>query len=165
MHSSVDALRLFAVVFVVALLYGSRLVKGRATETPAGMVFAMKPMVVFARIAALLLYLSFFIYMAVSSGKQLPPWVFLVFAAAIGLGLLQYPGTITLGRQGLSQTFWFQKKKLIAYPEVMAIQRLAAGGAVRVVGDNRVIITHTNNHAASKEFQAAVEQRTGKTAV
>ena len=32
----------------------------------------------------------------------------------------------------------------------------------RVLGDNRVKITHTSNHCAAVEFQQEIERRTGK---
>jgi hypothetical protein len=38
----------------------------------------------------------------------------------------------------------------------------AIGDATRVVGDNRVTITHSSNHCAATEFQQEMERRTGK---
>jgi hypothetical protein len=162
MPINMDAVRIAALVLIVGLLYGSRLTTGNARQTSAGLVFAMKPLVVFSRITAMIIYLGFFGYIAVVSGRSVPPWFYLVFAVAIGLGLLQYPGTITLGPEAITQTFWFLKAKRIAYPEVMTIQKLSASGAVRVLGDNRTAITHTNNHSASLAFQAELERLTGK---
>jgi hypothetical protein len=162
MHVNYDALRLTAVILVVVLLFGSRMSKGSPRETADGIAFPMKPLVAFARVTSMILYLIFLGFIAFNRGQHVPPWFFLVFVVAIGFGLLQYPGTIVLGAQEISQTFWFLKPKRIGYTEVMTIQRMQAGGAVRVLGDNRVVITHTNNHSASLIFQQEIARRTGK---
>ena len=85
-----------------------------------------------------------------------------LFIAAIAIGVMQMPGTITLTPTAVTQRFWFQPSKAIQYNEVMAIQAMQGGRMTRVLGDNRVKITHTSNHCAAAEFQQEIERRTGK---
>ncbi len=47
----------------------------------------------------------------------------------------------------------------------MAIQAMQSGRMTRVLGDNRVKITHTSNHCAAVEFQQEIERRTGKRVI
>jgi IS5 family transposase len=75
------------------------------------------------------------------------------------------PGTITLTPTAITQNFWFQPSKAIQYNEVMAIQAMQGGRMTRVLGDNRVRITHTSNHCAATEFQQEIARRTGKRVV
>jgi hypothetical protein len=89
----------------------------------------------------------------------------LLFIAAIAVGLMQMPGTITLTPTAITQRFWFQPSKAIQYNEVMTIQAMQGGRMTRVLGDNRVKITHTSNHCAAIEFQREIESRTGKRVV
>lgn len=154
--------RIFAVVAVFALLYGSRLNKGKARETPAGVVFPMKPMVIVARVAALVLYIGFFGYTLRTQGTAIPMWFPALFLLAVGFILLQLPGTIVLGPESITQNFWFLKQRVIRYGEVMAIQAFSAGRAIRVLGDNRMVVTHTNNHSDAQRFRAELERSTGK---
>ncbi len=162
MQVSSQTIRIAALVVVFVLLYGSRVTKGVAKETAAGLEFALKPMVVVARIGALLLYAGFLGYTVHTARTPVPAWFYLVFVVAIGFILLQLPGTIVLGAQEMSQTFWLMKKKVIGYGEVMAMQVVSAGRSTRVMGDNRVVITHTQNHAAGEVFRAEMERRSGK---
>ena len=85
-----------------------------------------------------------------------------MFVLAIALIMLRLPATIVLGPAGLTQTFWFLKKRVIGYGEVMTVQSYVAGRAVRVMGSDRITITHTNNHAAQAEFRAEMERRAGE---
>ena len=158
-----NAVRVAAILAVLVLLYGSRLTKGSAKQTPEGLSFAMKPVVVGARVAALIFYVGFFGYTLATHRQHVPMWFPAFFLIAIGFILLQLPGTIVLGPDAVTQRFWFLKQRVIGYSEVMTIQAFAAGRAVRVLGDNRVVITHTNNHSAADRFRSELEQRTGKS--
>jgi hypothetical protein len=89
-------------------------------------------------------------------------WMAVFFIAAIAVGVMQMPGTITLTPTAITQTFWFQPSKSIQYNEVMAIHAMQGGRMTQVLGDNRVKITHTSNHCAAAEFQQELERRTGK---
>ena len=89
----------------------------------------------------------------------------LLFVAAIAVGVMQMPGTITLTPVAITQSFWFQPSKAIQYNEVMTIQAMQGGRMTRVLGDNRVTITHTSNHCAAIEFQREIERRTGKRVI
>jgi hypothetical protein len=60
------------------------------------------------------------------------------------------------------QHFWLRKTKAMRYDEVTSAQIIGAGRMTRVLGDNRVSITHTWNHSASDEFRKELERRTGK---
>ena len=162
MHMDPKTIRIAALVVVFVLLYGSRATKGAARETPAGLEFGLKPMVIAARLGALVLYAGFLAYTVHTALRPIPTWFYLVFVVAIGVILVQLPGTILLGPQEISQRFWFMKTKVIAYGEVMAMQVVSAGRALRVMGDNRVVITHTMNHAESAVFQTEMARRTGK---
>ncbi len=153
-----------AVIAVFALLYGSRLSKGTARQTAAGTVYALKPLVISSYVGALLLYAGFLGYTAYLSPRQVPWWFYAVFLLAMGLILLRLPGTILLAPDAVSQRYWFLKERVIPLDDVMLLQAYSAGRAVRVMGNNRVTITHTNNHAAQAEFRAEMELRTGKRA-
>ncbi len=162
MHVDMSAVRITAVVVVFALLYGSRLTAGSATETPEGLSFAMKPFVMIARVVALLLYLGFFGYTLWAHALSVPVWFPMIFLVAVAFILLQLPGTIVLGPAAVTQRFWFLKQRVIRYQEVMTIQAFSAGRAIRVLGDDRVTITHTSNHSAAEVFRAELERRIGK---
>jgi hypothetical protein len=165
MHFDPRLLRAVAVGIAVLLLYGSRLTKGSVAQTPEGLVFRIKPLFAWARAIALPAYVLFFIYMMSTQKQPVPWWMALLFIAAIGLGLMQMPGTITLTPTAITQRFWFQPSKTIQYTEIMAIQAMQGGRMTRVLGDNRVKITHTSNHCAAAEFQREIESRTGKRVV
>ena len=165
MHLDPRMLRAIAVGLAVLLLYGSRLTKGSVVETPEGLVFRIKPLFAWARAIALPAYIFFFLYLMTIQKQPVPWWMALLFIAAIALGLIQMPGTITLTPMAITQRFWFQPSKTIQYNEVMAIQAMQGGRMTRVLGDNRVKITHTSNHCAALEFQHEIERRTGKRVV
>jgi hypothetical protein len=162
MHLDPRILRAVAVGTAVVLLYGSRLTKGSVLETPEGLVFRIKPLFAWARAIALPAYILFFLYLMTIQKQPVPWWMALLFIAAIAVGVMQMPGTITLTPMAITQNFWFQPSKAIRYNEVMAIQAIQGGRMTRVLGDNRVKITHTSNHCAAMEFRQELERRTGK---
>ncbi|WP_158942307.1 hypothetical protein [Granulicella sp. S190] len=155
-------LRPVAVGLALVLLYGSRLTKGSVSETTDGLVFRVKPLFAWSRAIALPAYILFFLYLATTQKQQVQWWMALLFLAAIALGLMQMPGTITLTPVDIKQRFWFQPSKTIRYNEVITIQAMQGSRMTRVVGDNRVTITHSSNHCAATEFQQEMERRTGK---
>jgi hypothetical protein len=158
-------LRAIAVGLAVLLLYGSRLTKGSVVQTPDGLAFRIKPLFAWARAIALPAYILFFIYMMSMQKQAVPWWMALLFIVAIVLGVMQMPGTITLTPTTVTQRFWFQPSKVIQYNEVMTIQTMQGGRMTRVLGDNRVKITHTSNHCAAEEFRQELERRTGKRVI
>jgi len=162
MHIDPGVLRALAIGLVFLLLYGSRLTKGTVKETAEGPAFAIKPLFAWSRAVVLPAYVLFFIYILVSHKQPVPWWATLLFVAAIMLGVLQMPGTIVLTPTAITQRFWLQRSKTIQYNEVMALQTIQGGRMTRVLGDNRVTITHTSNHSAAAEFQKGMERRTGK---
>jgi hypothetical protein len=165
MHLDPRTLRTIAVGLVILLLYGSRLTKGSVGQTPEGLAFRIKPLFAWSRAIALPAYILFFVYIMIIQKQSVPWWMALLFIAAIAVGLMQMPGTITLTPMAITQRFWFQPSKTIQYNEVMAIQAMQGGRMTRVLGDNRVKITHTSNHCAAKEFQQEIERRTGKRVI
>jgi hypothetical protein len=165
MHLDPRLLRVLVVGLAIVLLYGSRLTKGSVVQTPDGLAFRIKPLFAWARAIALPAYIIFFVYMMSTQKQPVPWWMALLFVAAIGIGLMQMPGTIILTQTAITQKFWFQPSKAIQYNEVMAIQGMQGGRMTRVLGDNRVKITHTSNHCAAAEFQQELERRTGKKVI
>jgi hypothetical protein len=164
MHVHPELIRGIALGLLLLLVLGSRLTKGSVRETPEGPVFGTKPVILWARIVALPAFVIFFVVVTMHQGQT--AWLlYVLFAAAIGFLLYQMPGTITLTPTAITQRFWFRPLKSIQYSEVMAIQSSQAGRAVRVLGDNRVVITHTMNHCASVEFVQELERRTGKRVI
>jgi hypothetical protein len=162
MHLEPRMLRAIAVGIAILLLYGSRLSKGSVVQTPEGMTFRIKPLFAWSRAIALPAYIIFFGYVMTVQKQPVPWWMALLFIAAIAIGVMQMPGTIILTPMAITQRFWLQPSKTIAYNEVMAIQTMQAGRMTRVLGDNRVKITHTSNHCAAVEFQQEIGRRTGK---
>jgi len=162
MHLDPRILRVVAVSLAILLLYGSRLTKGSVVQTADGLAFRIKPLFAWSRAIALPAYVLFFIYVTITQKQPVPWWMALLFIAAIALGVMQMPGTITLTPTAVTQRFWFQPSKSIPYTEVMAIQAMQGGRMTSVIGDNRVKITHTSNHSAATEFQQELERRTGK---
>ena len=100
-------IRWAAVVAVFLLLYGSRLTTGKATQTAAGREFALKPLVLASYAGALLLYAGFLGYSAYVAPARVPVWFYFVFVLAMGLILLRLPGTILLGPEAVTQSYWF----------------------------------------------------------
>ena len=162
MHLEPRMLRAIAIGIAILLLYGSRLSKGSVVQTSDGPAFRIKPLFAWSRAIALPAYIIFFGYVMTTQKQPVPWWMSLLFIAAIVIGVMQMPGTITLTPVAVTQTFWLQPSKNIPYNEVMAIQVMQAGRMTRVLGDNRVKITHTSNHCAAIEFQQEIERRTGK---
>ena len=162
MHLDPRILRAVAVGLAVLLLYGSRLTKGSVVQTPEGLVYRIKPLFAWARAVALPAYILFFVYMMSVQKQPVPWWMALLFIAAIVVGVMQMPGTITLTPTAITQRFWVQPSKAIQYNEVMTIQAMQGGRMTRILGDNRVKITHTSNHCAAEEFQKEIQSRTGK---
>ena len=165
MHASSQGLLLIVMLAVLALFYAGRYVKSKPRETPEGVAFGYKPLVLWTRAIALPLYVAFFVYPMWTAHRSVPPWVPLLLFGVIMLALYQLPGTILLTPMGVEQRFWLRKPKNILYGEVMALQALQFGRVTRVLGDNRVSITHTQNHAGAEEFRREMERRTGKRVV
>ena len=165
MHLDPRMLRAVAIGLAILLLYGSRLTKGSVVQTAEGLAFRIKPLFAWSRAIALPAYILFFIYIMTIQKQPVPWWMALLFVAAIAVGLMQMPGTITLTPTTITQRFWFQPSKTIQYNEVMAIQARRGGSMTRVLGDNRVKIAHTSNHCAAMEFRQELERRTGKRIV
>jgi hypothetical protein len=165
MHLDPRMLRAVAIGLAILLLYGSRLTKGSVVQTAEGLAFRIKPLFAWSRAIALPAYILFVLYVMTIQKHPVPWWMALLFLAAIAVGVMQMPGTITLTPMAIMQRFWFQPSKAIQYTEVMAIQAMQGGRMTRVLGDNRVKITHTSNHCAALEFQHEIERRTGKRVV
>jgi hypothetical protein len=161
MHLNPQILRVAAIVMVFLLLYGSRLSKGSVRQTSEGLAFRIKPLFAWSRAIAFPAYILFFVYMMVAQKQPVSWWMALLFLAAIALGVMQMPGTITLTPVAITQRFWLQPSKTILYSQVTAIQAMQGGRMTRVVGGSRTI-THTSNHCAAIEFQQELERRTGK---
>ena len=165
MHLEPRTLRAIAVGIAILLLYGSRLSKGSVVQTADGLAFRIKPLFAWSRAIALPAYIIFFGYIMTIQKQPVPWWMALLFIAAIAIGVMQMPGTITLTPTAVTQRFWLQPSKTIQYGEIMAIQAMQAGRMTRVLGDNRVKITHTSNHCAAEEFRQELERRTGKRVI
>ena len=165
MHADANTLQLFSLAVLFALLYTGRLVKGSPRETPEGLAFPLKPLVLWGRALVIPIYCALFLYPMWKAAAHPPKFLPVLIVALAALILSQMPGTIVLTPNGLVQRFWLRSSKAIAYSEVMSIQAIGAGRMVRVLGDNRVSITHTWNHSASAEFVAELERRTGKRAL
>jgi hypothetical protein len=162
MHPDLTTLRAIAIGLFLLFLYGSRLTKGSVVQTADGLAFRLKPLFAWAGAIALLAYILFFIYFVAVQKQPVTWWIALLFVAAITVWVMQMPGTITLTPMAITQRYWFQPSKAIQYNEVMAIQAMQGGRMTRVLGDNRIKITHTSNHCAAMEFQQELEHRTGK---
>ena len=163
MRPDLHSFQLAAIILVFALIFVSRLAKGRAKETPRGLAFTLKPLVVFARGVALPLYFLLFAYPLWISQRSIPLWLLLLLFVSVLFALLQVPGTIYLTPTAVEQRFWLRADKLIPYAEIMTVYAAARGGSVtRVLGSNRVTITHGFNHAASAEFRTELARRSGK---
>ncbi|MGD0444543.1 MAG: hypothetical protein ABSA39_11470 [Edaphobacter sp.] len=162
MHFDPGILRSVAFAVILLIVFGSRLTTGSSRQTADGLVFGIKPVIVWARVIILPVLIFFVIYALKFNRQAAPWWVFLLFFAAIVFIIVQMPGTITLTPTAITQRYWFQPSKTIQYNEVMAIQAAQAGRMTRVLGDNRVRIAHTQNHSAANEFRQELERRTGK---
>ena len=162
MHTDLHTLQLAAMVLVFALIFSARLVKGHPRQTPQGLAFPLKPLVVFSRAVALPLYFLLFAYPLWISRQSIPAWLLILLLVAVLFLLYQYPGTIVLTPTAVTQRFWFRAQKSITYPEIMTVAAARGGAVTTVLGDNRVTISHTFNHAGSSEFRAELARLTGK---
>ncbi len=157
-----ENLRAVALITIVAILFAGRLTKGAAKETPDGLLFGMKPLVLWTRLLAVPLYLAFVFFPIFTQHRHIPIWVPAIILLAAAFACYQLPGTILLTPTAVIQRFWFRADKAIQYPEVMAIQVIQGGRITRVLGDNRVAITHTSAHTAAATFRTELERRTNK---
>jgi hypothetical protein len=162
MHLDPRILRAAALGVVLFVVYGSRMTKGSVTKTPEGLVFGIKPLIAWTRILVLPILILVVVYPMTTRIHTAPWWLYVAFFAAIAFIVAQMPGTITLTPTAITQRFWFRQSKTIQYNEIMAIQAAQGGRITRVLGDNRVQITHTSNHCAAEEFRQDLEHRTGK---
>jgi hypothetical protein len=153
--------QMLALVAVFLAVYSGRVVRGSAKETAEGIEFGMKPMVTYARLLALPIYFVALFYPLWTQHK-LPVWVPVLIVALAALILFQMPGTIVLTPDAVIQKFWLRGTKRIQYNEVMAMQASGGGRMTRVLGDNRVNITHTWNHADTDRFREEITKRTGR---
>ena len=165
MHFDPLLLRSIAFGVILLVVFGSRFTTGSVTQTPEGLVFGIKPIIAWTRIVILPALIVLVVYSVTTSKQPLPWWAPVLFFVAVVFLVAQMPGTITLTPMAITQRFWFQPSKAIQYNEVMAIQAVQGGRMTRVLGDNRVKITHTSNHCAAAEFQKELERRTGKRVV
>ena len=162
MHTDLHSLQIAAMAIVFGLIFSARLVKGHPRQTPQGLAFPFKPLVVLSRAVALPLYFLLFAYPLWISRQSIPPWLLILLFVAILFGLYQYPGTILLTPTAVVQRFWFRAPKSITYPEIMTVAAARGGAVTTVLGDNRTTITHTFNHAGSAEFRAELARLSGK---
>lgn len=162
MHTDLRSLQIAAMAIVFGLIFSARLVKGHPRQTPQGLAFPLKPLVVFSRAVALPLYFLLFAYPLWISRQSIPAWLLILLLIAIIFGMYQYPGTILLTPTAVVQRFWFRAHKSITYPEIMTVAAARAGAVTTVLGDNRVTITHTFNHAGSAEFRTELARLSSK---
>jgi hypothetical protein len=165
MHLDPQTLRAIAFGVVLLIIFGSRFTTGSPRQTPEGLVFGIKPLIVWIRIIILPALTALVTYSWSVQKQPVAWWLPLLFFVALAVILAQMPGTITLTPTAITQHFWLRPSKTIQYNEVMAIQAAQAGRMTRVIGDNRVNINHTPNHSAATEFRQELERRTGKRLV
>ncbi|MBS1823552.1 MAG: hypothetical protein JST61_16530 [Acidobacteria bacterium] len=165
MQVDFKTLQIVTLAALFAVLYAGRMVKGSPRETPEGLAFPLKPLVLWGRVVVLPLYFALFGWPMWKAQHHVPAWLPVFVVGLLAVVLSQMPGTIVLTPTGLVQKFWLRGTKAISYPEVMSIQLTGAGRMTRVLGDNRVSITHTWNHSGAAEFAQELERRTGKRAV
>ncbi len=165
MHYDIQSLQLLTLAALFALLYAGRMVKGSPRQTAEGLAFPLKPLVLWSRALVLPLYFALFAWPMLTLHRHVPIWLPLLLVALAAFVLLQMPGTIVFTPTALVQRFWLRGDKTMQYNEVMSIQVIGAGRMTRVLGDNRVSITHTWNHSASEQFRKELERRTGKRAI
>ncbi len=158
---TLHTLQLASMVAVFALLILTRASKGRARQTPTGLAFPLKPLVIFARAIALPLYFLLFAYPLWISRQSIPAWLLLLLLVATVLGLFQLPGTIRLTPAAVTQTFWLRASKSIPYPEIVGIAAAPNSPVTRILGANRTTIVHTFNHSASATFRTEFARLSG----
>jgi hypothetical protein len=137
--------------------------RGTAGETPDGLKFGMKPVLSWMRLLFIPIYLGIILYPVITGHHNMPVWVPVLLVLLLLAVLYQAPGTILLTPTAIVQRFWLRADKVIQYPEVMAIQVVQAGRHTRVLGDNRVTISHTSGHSDAPRFRTELERRTNKT--
>ncbi len=162
MHPDLHTLQLASIVAVFALLILARAGKGRARQTPAGLAFPLKPLVIFSRAVALPLYFLLFAYPLWISRQSIPAWLLLLLMVATVFGLYQLPGTIVLTPTAVTQRFWLRASKSIPYDQILGIAAARTGAITRILGANRTAITHTFNHSASAEFRTELARLSGR---
>jgi hypothetical protein len=161
-HLDAQILRTIFLVIFIVLVFGARLTKGTAKETPSGLEFGMKPVVFITRLLILPIYFGIIFYPIITHQHNMPIWVPIIMGLLFIFVLYQSPATILLTPTAVLQKFWFRADKTIQYPEVMTIQTLQGGNITRVLGDNRTNITHSSSHSAAETFRTELERRTGK---
>lgn len=159
---TLHTLQMLSLVGIAALLFASRSAHGKSRPIADGIAFPLKPLVVWSRALALISYCALFAYPLWISQRSIPAWLLVLLFAATMFGLYQLPGTIVLTTDAVTQRYWLRNPKQIRYHDVMAVQLVLGGRQTRVLGSNRVTITHTYNHSAAAEFQRELEARTGK---
>jgi hypothetical protein len=147
MPLDLKTLQIITIVALFVLLYAGRMVKGTPRETSDGLAFPLKTIVLFGRAVII------------------PLWLPVLVIGVILLVLSQMPGTIVFTPSQLVQRFWLRKDKAISYHDIMTAQSMGAGRMTRILGNNRVSITHTWNHSGSAEFAKEIERRTGKRVI
>jgi hypothetical protein len=162
MHLDLHTLQVAAMLLVFLLLFAARLVKGSPRPTSSGLAFPLKPLVLFSRGVALPLYFLLFAYPLWISQQSIPAWLLILIFLAVLFGAYQFPGTIFLTSDSVTQRFWLRAHKVIRYSEITVIQAARTGAVTRVLGANRALIVHTFNHAASAQFRIELEHRSGK---
>ena len=162
MHLDLRTLQIAAMVVVFALIYVARATKGRARQTPGGIAFPLKPLVIISRAIALPLYFLLFAYPLWISRQSIPAWLLVLIFVVTLFALFQLPGTIVLTPTAILQRFWLRSSKTIPYPEIIGIAASPTGSVTRVLGANRVAITHTFNHSASADFRTDLARLSGK---
>lgn len=162
MHLDLHTLQIASMVAVFALLYAARATKGHARNTPAGLSFPLKPLVILSRAIALPLYFLLFAYPLWISRQSIPAWLLVLLFVVTLFALFQLPGTVVLTPSAVTQRYWFRSSKTIPYAEILGVAASPTSAVTRVLGANRIAITHTFNHAASATFREELARRTSK---
>ncbi len=162
MHPDLHTLQIAAMVIVFALIYVARATKGASRQTPNGIAFPLKPLVVFSRGIALPLYVLLFAYPLWISRQSIPAWLLVLIFVVTLFAFFQLPGTILLTPTAVTQRFWLRASKSIPYPEILGIAASRSGSVTRILGANRTAITHTFNHSASADFRTNLARLSGK---
>jgi hypothetical protein len=163
LHLTAQTLRSAFLIIFVIVVFASRMTRGTATETADGLKFGMKPVLSVMRLLFIPIYLGIIFYPVITGHHNMPVWVLIFLVLLLLVVMYQAPGTILLTPTAVVQRFWLRADKVIQYPEVMAIQLGQGGRLTRVLGDNRVTITHTSGHSDAPRFRTELEQRTNKT--
>jgi len=165
MPLDLKTLQIMTIAVLFVLLYAGRMIKGSPRETPEGLAFPLKTIVLIGRAVIIPLYLVFFIIPVWRETHKIPLWLPIVVIGVVMLVLWQMPGTIIFTPSQLVQRYWLRKDKAISYTDIMTAQAIGAGRMTRILGNNRVTITHTWNHSGSAEFAKEIERRTGKRVI